>query len=179
MTINNLQPSAGFENLCINAEGEYLEAYPDPASPLGKACTRAGLHVSKYKQYNNWASLKGAPWTIGIGHTGSVDGKPVTPGMVITREKSRALLKADAAIATSAVNKLVSAKLNQNQFDALVDFTFNLGQGNLQSSTLLRKLNADDYAGAANEFPRWNKAGGVVLNGLVKRRADERKLFLS
>lgn len=179
MTVNNLQPSAGFENLCINAEGEYLEAYPDPASRLGIICTGKDLHVTKYRQVANWQAVSGAPWTIGIGHTGSVDGKPVAPGMTITQEKSRQLLKDDAATATRAVIKLVSVPLNQNQFDALVDFTFNLGQGNLQSSTLLKKLNAKDYAGAANEFPRWNKAGGNVLPGLTKRRAAERTLFLS
>lgn len=179
MTVNNLQPGAGFENLCINAEGEFLEAYPDPASPLGKMCTKKGLHVSKYKQIVNWQALSGSPWTIGIGHTGSVDGKPVSPGMVISQAKSRELLKADAATATRGVVKLVTVPLNQNQFDALVDFTFNLGEGNLRSSTLLKKLNSKDYAGAADEFPKWNKAGGIVLPGLTKRRAAERALFIS
>ena len=70
-------------------------------------------------------------------------------------------------------------KLNQNQFDALVSFTYNLGAGALGSSTLLGKLNRGDFEGAADEFPKWNKAGGKVLNGLVKRRAAERSLFLS
>ncbi|MCY1305462.1 Lysozyme RrrD [compost metagenome] len=69
--------------------------------------------------------------------------------------------------------------LSQGQFDALASFVFNLGSGNLQCSTLLRKLNAKDYAGAADEFPRWNKAGGKVLAGLTRRRAAERALFLS
>ena len=69
--------------------------------------------------------------------------------------------------------------VTQNQFDALVSFTYNLGAGNLRSSTLLKKLNAGDYAGAADEFPKWNKAGGKELAGLTRRRNAERDLFLS
>lgn len=67
----------------------------------------------------------------------------------------------------------------QGQFDALVSFTYNLGARSLSTSTLLRKLNAGDYAGAADEFLRWNKAGGKVLTGLTRRREAERALFLS
>ena len=70
------------------------------------------------------------------------------------------------------------APLNQNQFDALVSWTFNLGPGNLRSSTLLKRLNAGDYRGAADEFLKWNKADGKVLPGLTKRREAERALFL-
>jgi lysozyme len=67
--------------------------------------------------------------------------------------------------------------LNQGQYDALVDFTYNLGPAALQGSTLLRKLNAGDYAGAAAEFPKWCHAGRAVLPGLVTRRARERAMF--
>jgi lysozyme len=67
---------------------------------------------------------------------------------------------------------------SQAQFDALVSFSFNVGLGNLQSSTLRMKYNRGDIEGAADEFLKWNKAGGKVLNGLVKRRQDERNLFL-
>ena len=70
-------------------------------------------------------------------------------------------------------------KLTQGQFDALVSFTYNLGARSLSTSTLLKKLNAGDYRGAADEFPRWNKAGGQVLAGLTRRREAERSLFLS
>lgn len=77
------------------------------------------------------------------------------------------------------VSDLVKVPLNQNQFDALVSFAFNLGLGNLKSSTLLKKLNASDYIGASKEFERWNRAGGKVLNGLTRRRIAERDLFLS
>ncbi|EDH9820259.1 TPA_asm: lysozyme, partial [Salmonella enterica subsp. enterica serovar Typhimurium] len=77
------------------------------------------------------------------------------------------------------VSRLVKVKLTQGQFDALVSFAYNLGARTLSSSTLLRKLNSGDYAGAADEFLRWNKAGGKVLNGLTRRREAERALFLS
>ena len=77
------------------------------------------------------------------------------------------------------VNKLVTVLITDNQFDALVSFSYNVGTGNLKRSTLLRKLNMGDYFGAADEFPKWRKANGVILQGLVNRRADERALFLS
>jgi lysozyme len=86
---------------------------------------------------------------------------------------------ADMQIFCAAVSSLVKVPLNQNQFDALVSFTYNCGSGALKGSTLLRKLNNGDYDGAAAEFPRWTKGGGVVLPGLVRRRAAEMHLFLS
>lgn len=79
----------------------------------------------------------------------------------------------------AAVNRNVKVPLTQGMFDALASFTFNEGTGALAGSTLLRKLNAKDYVGAAGEFAKWNKAGGHVLAGLTRRRAAERKLFLS
>jgi len=120
-----------------------------------------------------WDSL-GSVWTIGYGHTGGVH-----KGQVITKQKALDLLKSDCSGAASAVNRLVKVAINQNQFDALVSFTFNCGSGALQSSTLLKLLNAGDYKGAANEFPKWNHAGGKVVAGLTRRRNAEKKLFLS
>lgn len=117
-------------------------------------------------------------WTIGYGHTGTVDGKAVASGMTITAAKATELLKADLSKFEAAVNTYVAAPITQNMFDALVSFAFNCGTGALKGSTLLKKLNAKDYNGAAAEFPKWNKAGGVVLNGLVRRRERERQLFL-
>ncbi|MGL4733219.1 MAG: lysozyme, partial [Fusobacteriaceae bacterium] len=87
-------------------------------------------------------------------------------------------LKKDLLRFEQKVLQLVIVKINKNQFDALVSFCYNCGSGNLQTSTLLRKLNAGDYPGAAEEFPRWNRAGGKVLNGLIKRREAEKELFL-
>lgn len=113
--------------------------------------------------------------TIGYGSTGS----HVTVGKVITKQEADDLLKQDVVRFEKGVSDLVKVSLNQNQFDALVSFAFNLGLSNLKSSTLLKKLNASDYVGASKEFERWNKAAGKVLNGLTRRRIAERDLFLS
>jgi lysozyme len=76
-----------------------------------------------------------------------------------------------------AVRKLVRVPLTDYQFDALVSFTYNCGEGNLAKSTLLKKVNAEDHAGAAKEFHKWNKANGKVLAGLTRRRASESLLY--
>lgn len=118
-------------------------------------------------------------WTIGYGWTQPVDGKPIRAGMTIKQETAERLLKNGLVSYESDVSRLVKVGVNQGQFDALVSLTYNLGARSLSTSTLLRKLNAGDYAGAADEFMRWNKAGGKVLNGLTRRREAERALFLS
>ena len=118
-------------------------------------------------------------WTIGYGWTQPVDGKPIRAGMTIKQETAERLLKTGLVSYESDVSRLVKVGLTQGQFDAMVSFTYNLGARSLSTSTLLRKLNAGDYAGAADEFLRWNKAGGKVLNGLTRRREAERALFLS
>ena len=118
-------------------------------------------------------------WTIGYGWTKPVDGKPIRAGMTIKQETAELLLKTGLVSYENDVSRLVKVDLTQGQFDALVSFTYNLGARSLSTSTLLRKLNAGDYAGAADEFLRWNKAGGKVLNGLTRRREAERALFLS
>lgn len=118
-------------------------------------------------------------WTIGYGWTQPVDGKPVRAGMTIKQETAERLLKTGLVSYESDVSRLVKVGLTQGQFDALVSFTYNLGARSLSTSTLLRKLNTGDYAGAAEEFLRWNKADGKVLNGLTRRREAERALFLS
>lgn len=118
-------------------------------------------------------------WTIGYGWTQPLDGKPIRAGMTIKQETAERLLKTGLVSYESDVSRLVKVGLTQGQFDALVSFTYNLGARSLSTSTLLRKLNVGDYAGAADEFLRWNKAGGKVLNGLTRRREAERALFLS
>jgi lysozyme len=127
-------------------------------------------------------------WTIGWGHAIRVGadylrGKEnrkaamdLYPGG-ITQEQAELLLRGDLMDACRDVESLVDVSLTDNQFGALVSFTFNLGRGSLARSTLLTKLNAGDYSGAASEFPKWNKAGGKVLKGLVERRAAEAELF--
>lgn len=118
-------------------------------------------------------------WTIGYGWTQPVDGKPVGKGMAITQQKADDLLKQGVVQYEAGVHGLVTVQLNQNQYDALVDFAYNLGVNALKGSTLLKKLNTGDYAGAANEFTKWNKAGGKELAGLTRRREAEKSLFLS
>ena len=119
--------------------------------------------------------------TTGFGSTYYPDGKKVTmQDKEITEQKACEILEYIAnKDFGSFVNKVVKVALNQNQFDALVSFAYNVGNGSLQNSTLLKKLNSGDYQGASNEFEKWNKAGGKVLNGLTKRRTAEKELFLS
>jgi len=114
--------------------------------------------------------------TIGFGHTGS---EYAQPGKKITKAKAVELLKKDLKQAEDAVNRLVKVDITQPMYDSLVSLAFNIGNGAFAKSTLLKKLNQGDYLGAADEFPRWRKAGGKVLTGLVKRRAAERAMFLS
>ncbi|PUA41447.1 muraminidase [Pseudomonas protegens] len=112
-------------------------------------------------------------WTIGYGTT-----RGVKSGMSISKEQAERMLQNDIARFEPEIDRLVKVPLSQNQWDALMSFTYNLGPTNLGSSTLLRLLNAGDYAAAADQFLRWNKAGGRVLPGLTRRRAAERELFL-
>ncbi|KMN50721.1 muraminidase [Chromobacterium violaceum] len=114
-------------------------------------------------------------WTIGYGHTGP----DVKAGMTITQRQADQLLAADLEKFETGVRKAVIVPLNANQFSALVSFSYNLGLGNLRSSTLLRLLNKGDYDGAAAQFPRWNRAGGQAVPGLTRRRKAEQALFLT
>ncbi len=116
--------------------------------------------------------------TAGVGHL-LIAQDNLRAGQQISKSQSDAFLRADVRQAETAVNQAVKVPLSQNEFDALCSFTFNVGIGAFNKSTLLKKLNAGDRTGAANEFARWNKAGGKVQNGLVKRRAAEKALFES
>ena len=110
--------------------------------------------------------------TIGYGHT-----KGVKLGDTCTREQAEEWLENDFFMAKQDVKAVVRVPLRENQLDALASFVFNLGVHKLIQSTLLKKLNAGDYSGAAAEFDKWVFAGKVKLNGLIKRRAKERQLF--
>jgi lysozyme len=117
--------------------------------------------------------------TIGYGSTIYENGTHVKlSDPEITEERAVEILFDQLKKYENAVNRYVHVPINQNQFDALVDFAYNAGAGNLQRSTLLRKLNAGDYEGASHEFGRWVYGGGKKLNGLVKRREAERNLFM-
>lgn len=132
-----------------------LQAYPDPGSK------------------------DGLPVTIGYGSTRRMDGATWQLGDTITEAQALTLLRRDVSEAESAVNRLVKVPLSQSQFDALVSFTFNVGIGAFELSTLLRRLNAGDYDGAAEEFDRWINNDGKPLAGLVRRRRAEREMFES
>lgn len=111
-------------------------------------------------------------WTIGWGHTHGV-----CEGDTCTVEQAQAWFLQDMAWAQAAVLGAVTVPLNQNQFDALVSFTENEGATSFEESTLLRLLNAGDYAGAAAQFSRWVYQRGQILPGLVTRRNQEAALF--
>ena len=130
-------------------EGCVLHAYPDPATG-------------------------GEPWTIGVGHTGGVK-----PGDTCTMEQAMQWLRADVAQAEATINRVVKVGLSQDQFDALVSLVFNIGGHNFETSTLLKRINALDFDGAADQFPRWNMAAGKMMAGLTKRRFAEMRLFSS
>lgn len=130
----------------------------------------------------NWYPDPAHGWkvpTCCYGHTDAA-GAPKyadTKEKQFTEPEGHEILCRDLGQYERAVEAAVTVPLNENQFSALVSFTFNLGAGNLRSSTLLKKLNAGDYAGAAAQFSRWNKAGGKALAGLTRRRKAERALF--
>lgn len=116
--------------------------------------------------------------TIGYGSTRYEDGTPVTLNdAAIERARADQIMRATLTSYEDAVRRYVKVPLTQGQYDALTDFAYNAGPKNLQTSTLLRKLNAGDYAGAAEQFGRWVYGGGQVLMGLVRRRTAERALF--
>ena len=116
-------------------------------------------------------------WTIGYGTTHTALG-PVKKGDRITESEAERLLEADVRMFEQLVRDAVLVPLTQSQFDALVSFAYNVGSGALAGSTLLRKVNRLDFGGAADEFLRWNKADGKVVEGLVRRRAAERRMFI-
>jgi lysozyme len=140
-----------FEGYARKLPDGRCEAYPDPATG-------------------------GVPWTIGYGSTGP----DIHKGTVWTKRQAEERFAGDIAAFAGKVESLLRGALTtQHQFDAMVSFAYNLGLGNLGSSSLLRKHRARDYEGAANEFLRWNKAAGKVMPGLTRRRAAERALYLA
>src|SRR5579863_2033759 len=114
----------------------------------------------------------GGIWTIGWGHTLGVEA-----GMTCSQVQADQWLLDDVQLAANAVNQMVKIGMTQEEFDALVDFVFNLGVGNFQRSTLLADLNANDIEGVIGEFEKWDQAGGKVVAGLLARRNAEKALF--
>jgi len=167
--------------LIMSFESCVLEAYPDPASKLAQQMRK---HPSK--RVRDWESLSGEPWTVGWGSTGldhfnlDKEGKPtrIGKGTVWTQAQADSRKADDLATFCKGVESMVRTPLNDNQFSALVSFAYNCGLANLKSSTLLKRVNEGRFQEAADEFLRWNKAQGQVMNGLTRRREAERALFL-
>ena len=111
-------------------------------------------------------------WTIGYGHT-----KGVVEGMKITKEEAEQMLVDELHEYENYINKYVNVALSQNQFDALVSWVYNLGPANLKASTMLKVLNSGEYEDVPAQMKRWNKAGGKVLEGLIRRREAEACLY--
>jgi lysozyme len=137
-------------------------------SSEGLALTKRfeGLRLSAYRD-------GAGVLTIGYGHTGA----DVHEGQTITEPEAEALLLGDMRTAIAVVNELVKVLLTQGQFDSLVDFTYNLGQGTFRRSNLLALVNRRDFSGAARQFGLWVHAGGKVELGLVNRRKAEADMF--
>ena len=139
-------------------------AYSDQGFTLTKQFE--GLELNSYQD-------QGGVWTIGYGHTS----RSVCGGQTITEDQADQLLASDVAGAVTSVNRAVTSGISQNQFDAMVDFAFNLGAASLLTSTLLRFVNSGDFASAAPEFLKWDHCKGVVVQGLLRRRQAEMDLF--
>ena len=138
--------------------------------------SQSGIHLTEQFEscrLSAYLDQRGVP-TIGWGHTYGV-----SLGMTITQEQADAFLISDLQNAVNHVNILVTISLTQGEFDALVDFCYNAGCGAFASSTMLKLLNAGDYAGAAAQFDRWDYAGGQVVAGLLRRRNAETAEFES
>jgi|TARA_R110000765_G_scaffold393517_1_gene486910 lysozyme len=122
-------------------------------------------------ELNSYKCAAGVP-TIGYGSTHGIQ-----MGMSISKARAEELLLEDISKFEDIVDKAVTVALDQHQFDALVSWTFNLGGGNLNSSTMLKVINAGDYEDVPEQIKRWNKANGKVLEGLIRRREAEALLF--
>jgi lysozyme len=131
------------------------------------------------KSFEGWRATSylcpAGVWTIGWGSTGP----HVKPGMTITQERGEALLRADLGRFEAAVTRLVTVNVSQAQYDAMVSLAFNIGIAAFGRSSVLRHVNARSFDAAAKAFALWNKGGGRVLSGLVRRRAAESALFAS
>ncbi|EKN3978904.1 lysozyme [Yersinia enterocolitica] len=135
------------------------------------------LKVEEGEKLIGYKDTRGIP-TIGVGHTGVVDGTPVAVGMIITKNKSSELLRSDLDWVEKSISTNVKSHLTQSQYDALCSLIFNIGPTAFANSTVLKRLNAGDYKGAADAFLMWKKAGNDPER-LLPRRQRERALFLS
>jgi len=154
---------------------------PEPSPPAVQTTSAAGRKAITEREGNVLTAYQDSVgiWTIGVGHTSAAGLPKVVKGLKITAAESDEILSRDLKTFEDGVRAAVGVPLIQNEFDALVSLAFNIGVGAFSKSTLVKKLNAGDRAGAADQFLVWNKAGGKTLKGLTTRRQSERKQFLS
>ena len=147
---------------------------PDPFEDLQVKTSENGFNLIKQFEGLRLEPYQdgGGVWTIGYGHTGNAVNNPK-----ISKRKAVELLHNDVAWAEKAISKLVDVPLNQNQYDALVSFVYNIGETQFRNSTLLRVLNRGDYKGAAKQLLRWEYDNGRKVLGLSKRRKIEKVFF--
>ena len=154
----------------------------DKTDTLDRVMSQKGIEHLKLSEGLRLKAYQdtGGVWTIGYGHTSAAGGMKVYAGLAITHAQAEQLLKDDLETMTyPVIKRLVKVDLTQGQFDALCSFIYNLGEGQVKTSTLLKLLNAKDYKGASGQFGRWIYDNGKKLDGLVTRRGDEQKLFNS
>lgn len=147
---------------------------------MGRKINKAGIDLIKSFEglkLTAYLDIVGIP-TIGYGSTENISKQDVLNKRTISEVEAENLLAKDIEKFESAVEKSVVIPINDNQFSALVCFSYNVGAGALQKSTLLKMLNNGDISSAAEQFLRWNKAGGKEVAGLTRRRQAERSLFL-
>jgi GH24 family phage-related lysozyme (muramidase) len=161
-------------------EPDPMPAKPPPSQSSGKT-NASGLEIIKHFEGLRTTSYQDSVgvWTIGYGHTSMAGPPTVGPGMTISTAEAENILKRDLGVFEKAVADATTRQPNDDQFSAMVSFTFNVGSNALRTSTLLKKHNGGDFAGAADEFLKWVYAGGQKLPGLERRRKAERALYLS
>lgn len=154
----------------------------DKSDTLDRVMSQAGIEHLKDSEGLRLKAYQdtGKVWTIGYGHTSAAGGMKVYQGLAITHAQAEQLLKDDLARMTyPVIKRLVKVDLTQGQFDALCSFIYNLGEGQVSTSTLLKLLNKGDYKGASGQFERWVYDNGMMLDGLKARRLNEKALFNS
>ena len=176
-----------FDAARILAGGKLTQAQVDKLNGIVGELQATGMKISqvgidliisfedtKLEAYDDGVGV----WTIGIGTTIYPNGVAVKRGESCTLEQAKSFFQHDLRRFQTAVNGAVTVPLSQNQFDALVSLAYNIGTNAFKTSTLVKYLNALDFKAAADEFLKWNRGGGKVMKGLVRRRETERALFL-
>lgn len=165
----------------LDNKDKAVDILSKPESASGRSMSQKGVELLKKSEGLRLNAYRdaGGVLTIGYGHTSAAGGLKVYSGLSITHEDAEQLLKDDLARMTyPVIDRLVKVPLTQGQFDAMASFIFNLGEGQVSKSTLLKLLNNRDYNGAAAQFSRWVYDNGRKLNGLITRREEERQLFI-